>query len=54
MTLGKQLFAECHLPSVTLGKRFAECFWGGKAPVSGSDGVHEAQKADTGLTAISF
>jgi len=33
LILVKQLFAvktyaECHLPSVTLGKRFAECFWG--------------------------
>ena len=32
-TLGKTSFAvkpfvECRLPSVTLGKPFAECFWG--------------------------
>jgi len=31
-TLGKLVFAvkwfaECHLPSVTLDKPFAECFW---------------------------
>jgi hypothetical protein len=50
--LGKEgfadvLFAEPYLPSATLGKVFAECFWGfaewvgdtaGKASVSGSDG----------------
>jgi len=33
LTLGKEFFAVkmyamCSLPSVTLGKAFAECFWG--------------------------
>jgi hypothetical protein len=33
------LFAEPSLPNATLGKAFAECFYGfaGKAPVSGSE-----------------
>ena len=50
LTLGKQLFAvktyaEWCLPSVTLGKPFAECFWVtlGKAPGSGSVAMSDLQ-----------